>query len=477
MVLIVLLLLIDRFIVQPPLLSLLTDPSTINTAGRQRMLSQRMTKLALVLAVPKLSGGQRARSELANVLAVWSARHDDLRSRPASLVVREAFQDIEPAVSRMKSTMTRLSTAAIPSTAELEDLLQAEEDYLSRMERIVGLLERDARFRVDRLIWTGWIVAGLIALALVAIQFTLFEPATRLIDRQFQALKASHEVLEKRVRERTEEWEQSNAALRQEAAERRRADEKNRELLEQLSQVSRANTVGEMASGLAHELNQPLGSIANYAEGCLVALDTPVPNLDEIRGAIEKLLASTLRAGRIIHRIRRFVTRQDPIRETFDPNDAVREVASLLADETDRHCVSLQTRLAPDLPWITGDPVQIQQVLVNLVRNAIDAISATEPRNPLIVMETSQPDSRTVELRVSDNGEGIAEGQAAHVFDPFFSTRAEGMGMGLAICRTIVEAHDGRIAVESSPGAGAIFRLSFPTIGDDPDAASHGLSG
>lgn len=474
--LIALLLLLDRSIVQPPLLRLLTDPSTINTAGRQRMLSQRMTKSALLLALPELHAREDARADLYTVLEIWSARHEDLRSRPTSAAAQAAFRDIEPAFSRMKRAVAALAATREPSTVQMQELLQAEDDYLARMEAIVGLLELGARRRVDRLIWTGWVVAAFIAVAIGAIQFGLFEPATRLIERQFRALNASYEVLEERVRQRTEEWERANAALRREGDERRRADEQNRELLQQLSHVSRMNTLGELASGLAHELNQPLGSIANYAEGCIVSLESPQPNLEEVKGALQKLLAATLRAGRIIHRIRRFVTRQDPIREAFDPNDAVREVALLLADEVKRRRATLKTLLAPDLPWMVGDPVQVQQVLVNLVRNSLDAISATEVDEPLVVMETSRGSNRTVDVTVSDNGEGMDEDRMCHVFDPFFSTRAEGMGMGLAICRTIVEAHEGRISMESRPGAGAVFRIRFPTIGDDADEATHGLS-
>ena len=472
---IALLLLLDRFAVQPPLLRLLTDPLTINTAGRQRMLSQRISKSALALALPDLPGRDRYRTELRGLLNVWSATHEDLSLRLDSPAVHQAFQAIEPVFVRMKNAARRCVDSEVPSTKTLSELLDAEEAYLDRMEQIVGMLEQGARARVDGLIWTGWIVAALIAVALIVIQVTLFEPATRLIEHQIRALQASRDVLEQRVRERTGEWKAANLALHQEAKERRLADERNRSLLEQFSHVSRTNTIGELASGLAHELNQPLGSIANYAEGCLVALGAPDPDLREVRGAIEKLLASTLRAGRIIHRVRRFVTRQAPIREPFDANDAIREVAELLADEFARRGLTLQTRLAPDLPCLIGDPVQIQQVLVNLARNAIDAVGATQLATPSIVMETRPGGLNTLEVHVSDNGEGIVGEKLNHVFDPFFSTRAEGMGMGLSICRTIIEAHQGAISVESEPAVRTTFRLTLPTIGDDADAETDRL--
>lgn len=195
-----------------------------------------------------------------------------------------------------------------------------------------------------------------------------------------------------------------------------------------------------------------------------------------MRGAIERLLASALRAGRMIHRVRRFVKLQDPFHESFDANDAVREVSEILVDESARRGVALNTRLAFDLPCLLGDTVQVQQVLVNLTRNAIDAVIAMQPLNPLIVMEMNRTETGAVEILVSDNGERISEERLTHIFDPFFSTRAEGMGIVLALCRRIVLSQEATIGVESMPGVRTTFRLTFPTIGDQADAEPDGLS-
>jgi two-component system sensor kinase FixL len=229
-----------------------------------------------------------------------------------------------------------------------------------------------------------------------------------------------------------------------------------------------------MASGLAHELNQPLGAIANYAEGCLVELDSPRPAIDEVRLALEKLLATTMRAGQIIQRIRRFVTRHELGHEHFDPNRVVQEVEELLRDEARRRAIAVELDLAPELPSLRGDPVQVQQVLVNLVRNAFEALAVSQAVEPMVVMKIRRTDFGAVEFSVSDNGEGIPPERLGVVFDAYFSTRAEGMGMGLAISRSIVEAHQGRIAVESEPGVCTTFRFTLPAPGVD-DAGPNGL--
>ncbi|MHC5543632.1 sensor histidine kinase, partial [Singulisphaera rosea] len=259
-----------------------------------------------------------------------------------------------------------------------------------------------------------------------------------------------------------------------ESRERALAEERHRVVLEQFGHVARTSTIGEMATGLAHELNQPLGAIANYTEGCLVALESTGPETLPVREALRKVLATTLRAGQIVSRIRRFVTRHEPIRESVDPNRLVADVEEFVRDEVQRHGISLETRLASDLPWVWADPVQIQQVLVNLVRNAVDASLAAKVQAPSVVMWTRIAPSGRPELGVTDHGEGIPDDRFAQIFDAYFSTRAQGMGMGLAISRTIVEGHGSRIDVESEPGVRTTFRFTLRPAGVD-DAGTDGL--
>jgi two-component system sensor kinase FixL len=199
-------------------------------------------------------------------------------------------------------------------------------------------------------------------------------------------------------------------------------------------------------------------------------LDAPQPALDEVRPALEKVLAMTMRAGEIIRRIRRFVTRHEIGQEDFAPNQVVDEVEQLFQDEAQRRRIVLATELAPNLPILKGDAVQVQQVLVNLVQNAFESLSSSQVIKPSVVMQTCKVDSGAVEFRVTDNGEGIPGDHLGKIFDAYFSTRADGMGMGLAISRTIVEAHGGRISAESIPRVRTTFRFSLPqpsVSGDD----------
>lgn len=471
------LLLLNQILVQPPLLELSTDAPLINIAGRQRMLSQRITKAAL--AIDRPGGRERYAKELDEALANWTEAHERLRrgrwqappserNRPE---LRAAFDDLQPYFESLRAAARRIAAGPPTDPRTLADLLDTEGEYLARMDRIVGMYERETRAHVDRLRATGWLVTGAILVALLGIGRFILLPASRLIQRQFGELSRSRDTLEGRVRERTHELEAAYEKLAIEVGERLVAQGRHRELLEQFGHISRTNTLGEMASGLAHELNQPLGAIANYAEGCLVLLESPEPDLPEVKAALGKLLAATLRAGQVLRGVRRFVTRHDAAREPYDPNRVVEEVMEFLRDEAARRGVLLQLELAPDLPSLQGDPVQIQQVIVNLVRNALEAVRNAESPDPSVVVKTRNLPEGGAEILVIDNGEGIPEGRDGTIFDAFFSTRAEGMGMGLAISRRIVEAHEGRIAVESTPGVRTTFRVTLPRSGGD-DAAT-----
>jgi C4-dicarboxylate-specific signal transduction histidine kinase len=345
------------------------------------------------------------------------------------------------------------------------------------MDGIVGLFEREMQARVKWLVWTGWGVTATILIALATVGWLIVRPATRLIQQQILDLRAAHDVLEDRVRERTRELEESARQVERGAAERSAAEQRHRAVLEMLSHASRTNTLGEMASGLAHELNQPLGAIANYAEGCLVVLDAQEPKLDEVRGVLGSILATTMRAGQVLKRIRGFVTRRGTELTPFDPNHVLQETAELLADEAQRRGIPLKVDLAPGLPYVQGDPVQIQQVLINLARNAFEALSASKPVDQTVVMQTRRSSFGGAAFLVIDHGEGIPQDRLGQIFDAYFSTRAEGMGMGLAISRTIVEAHGSRLTVESEPGVATTFRFTLPASGAVHDSGANCLRG
>lgn len=458
---------VNQWIVQPPLVRLMTDAPLINIAGRQRMLSQKLAKTALALEMASNTPeAQQARVELSEVLELFSSSQENLVQNETARSARwdsngeilDEFQQLQPAFDQIRTGAVRVINSAEP--AETHDsrtqILQAEAAFLPRMEKIVGLYERQARAHVDRLIVIGWMLALLVLFALGGIGWFLLRPTARIIDRQVVELRKARDELELRVAERTRE-------LAEEVERRSTAEERQRTMLQQFSRVARTNTIGEMASGLAHELNQPLGAIANYAEGCLVALQHAEPAIDEVRAALDKLRATTLRAGAIVKRIRQFVTRAEMTREPFDPARLVQDVVEFLHDDSTRRGITLRAELAPELPYPWADSVQIQQVLVNLVRNAIDAIVAAKPQpvTPVIVIRVTPARSGGVEFAVIDNGEGIPADRLAQIFDAYFSTRDEGMGMGLAISRTILETHDTRFVVESDPGVGTTFRFTL----------------
>lgn len=233
--------------------------------------------------------------------------------------------------------------------------------------------------------------------------------------------------------------------------------------LEQLARLSRAAALGAMGSALAHELNQPLASLVNYAQACrrmLAAL--PVDSAD-LREALERIAANAERAGAILRNMRELLARRAPERRPMILNDAVRNAARLAAAGARAQRVRLRLLLEEALPPVAADPVQVEQVVLNLVANGIESIRDAGAGTREILISTALAGPDEVELRVRDSGGGLTEKQRERLFEPFFTTKAGGLGMGLAICRSIADAHRGRL--EALPcGAGALFRLALPVF-------------
>jgi PAS domain S-box-containing protein len=244
--------------------------------------------------------------------------------------------------------------------------------------------------------------------------------------------------------------------------DQRRAENEAHRALERMNSVSRLATMGEMAAGISHELNQPLAAIANYSQACVRILRGPAPDIPEIDGALEQISGQALRAGEIIRRIRSLVRNEDVRREPHDINDLIREVNQLLATDARVHDGKLALELADSLPAVTVDRVQIQQVLINLVHNAFEAQSGeseTRTANGAEIevrITTRATDAGDIEVSVSDLGPGLSF-DAEKVFEPFFTTKATGTGLGLAISRSIVKAHDTRLAYRANRPRGACF--------------------
>lgn len=243
--------------------------------------------------------------------------------------------------------------------------------------------------------------------------------------------------------------------------DRKRAEEARQQAQSDLAHVSRVTTMGELTASLAHEVNQPLAASLMNAGSCLRWLGADPPNLDEARAAASRIVDDGRRATDIIGRIRLLFSKGTPQREWVDVNDLIREMIVLLRSEVTRHDISVRTELAADLPRVTGDRVQLQQVLMNLIMNSIDAMKDVEGARDLAI--TSQPwDDDQLLVSVSDTGAGLPPEHADQIFNAFFTTKGHGIGMGLSISRSIVESHGGRLWADEHESRGASFSLTLP---------------
>jgi two-component system, LuxR family, sensor kinase FixL len=243
----------------------------------------------------------------------------------------------------------------------------------------------------------------------------------------------------------------------------RNAEMQSRQHQSELVHVCRVSTMGEMSTGLAHELNQPLSAIINFASGCVRRIQAGIGGEAELVDAMAQITAQAERAGEIIKRLRALVTKRPQEHEVVNLNHMVLEVASFIEFEANRHQVEVRLELSKDVLPVKVDLVQIEQVLLNLVRNAIDAMKVVRLGSRKLLLLTRRLDSDKVEVVVQDNGPGIAADTVEHLFDAFFSTKESGMGMGLPISKKIVEAHYGGLSVETSPEEGAAFHVVLPT--------------
>ena len=247
------------------------------------------------------------------------------------------------------------------------------------------------------------------------------------------------------------------SAMLQERRRRQLAEVQSRQRLAELAHVSRFSTAGELTASIAHEINQPLGSILTNAETADAILKSPTPDI------VKDILQDDRRASEVIRRMRSLLTKAPFELKSLDLNDVVRETVEFLSTLAVGRKVELVSVITPDALPMLGDRIQLQQVILNLVVNAIDAMADMPSENRIISIRTSRVED-FAELSVSDRGSGIPEDKLKEVFEPFYTSKAEGMGMGLSIARTIIEAHNGLISARNQVHGGASFRIRLPLV-------------
>jgi len=247
----------------------------------------------------------------------------------------------------------------------------------------------------------------------------------------------------------------------------KRADESLRKAQADLAHVNRVTTLGQLAASLAHEINQPIAGASINAHSCLRYLKREQPDLDGAGQAASRMIRDVNRAANIISRIRRFFRKDAPTQESVDVNEVIREMVVLLSNEITQHSISVRTELAANLPAVLGDRVQLQQVLMNLMINSIDAMKNVEGTRQLTLNSELGEDKQLL-VSVHDTGSGLPMDQPDQIFTAFFTTKSYGTGMGLSISRSIVESHGGRLWAINNSGQGACFKFTLPAAAADP---------
>lgn len=329
--------------------------------------------------------------------------------------------------------------------------------------------------------WRAGVGPGIVAILLsLLVRTAFFEPEVGAVPRALYALtfvifavlmtwvaRGRHQF-EARVAERTKELTAANEELKQKIAQLAVASERLQKAQAGLARVNRVTTLGALTAALAHKVNQLIASAVTNAQASLRWLAGQSPNLDEARGAVKRIVGDGTRAAEIVSRIRLLFTKGTTQHEPVDANAVIRDTIDLLQGEATRNGVVLRTGLAAELPAVRGDRMQLRQVVMNLMVNAIDAMDGVDGKRELSIRSQRGQDGK-VSISVLDTGVGLPAGKPDQTFEAFFTTKSQGVGMGLAVCRSIVQSHGGRLCPAANSPRGAVFFLTLPA--DDADGA------
>jgi len=248
---------------------------------------------------------------------------------------------------------------------------------------------------------------------------------------------------------------------------RKRTEAELEQARAELARIARVTTLGELTAAIAHEVNQPLTGLVSSGNACLRWLAGDVPNLMAARESVERMISAGSRAGEVIRRIRALVGKAPPLRDRLNINDAITEVIALIRGEIQRNRISLRTKLSTDVPLVLGDRIQLQQVILNLILNAVEAMSDVSPQPRELSVSSAKDGSNGALVSVRDSGTGLDGTVLDRLFEAFYTTKAHGMGIGLAVSRTIVQAHGGRLWATPNVPQGAIFQFTLPADGEE----------
>lgn len=363
-------------------------------------------------------------------------------------------------------------------------MLRSEERWRSVFENSavgVALADLNGRLTATNVVFqkmVGYTAEELLQLTFFDITHEEYVEHNRLLIGELLNGKCQQFQIEKQYRRKDGQpvWARSNVtvlpgsdrmprslmALSEDITQRKLSEEALAKARAELANVTRTTSLGVLTASIAHEVNQPLSGIITNASTCLRMLDGTPPNLEGARETARRMIRDGHRAADVIARLRTLYTKKEPTLESMDLNEAAREVTALSSTEIQRNGVTLRQEFAVDLPPALGDRIQLQQVILNLLRNAADAMSTIYDRPRELLVRTQRDDGDRVRLSVKDSGTGFTPQAADKIFEAFFTTKPDGMGIGLSISRSIIEAHQGHLWATHNEGYGSTFSFSIP---------------